>query len=186
MTPEQFQQRIKQHQAQLNDLCRRVMPVAAGNLAKRHIEEDFRKGGFTYNGFSRWPTTRRQQGTGTSAKYGPLLSDRNHLSTSIEYAPGVGSVNIYTRVPYAAIHNSGGVVNPTVTPKMRKFAWAMHYKESGGDKKADTMWKRMALTKKTKLRIKIPKRQFMGSTPGPELSKKITDNFERRITKILK
>ena len=64
---------------------------------------------------------------------------------------------------------------------MRRYAWAMHYKESGGVKGADTMWKRMALTKKTKIKVKIPQRQFMGTEPAPELNKKITDKMELEL-----
>ena len=47
MNIQEFNRRILQKQKQLSDLMRRKMPVIAGNIAKRHIEEDFRKGGFT-------------------------------------------------------------------------------------------------------------------------------------------
>jgi hypothetical protein len=39
---------------------------------------------------------------------------------------------------------------------MRKFAWAMNYKSG------DNIWKQLAITRKSILRINIPKRQFMG------------------------
>lgn len=45
MNIQEFNRRILQKQKQLSDLMRRKMPVIAGNIAKRHIEEDFRKGG---------------------------------------------------------------------------------------------------------------------------------------------
>ena len=32
---------------------------------------------------------------------------------------------------YAPIHNWGGTLHPTVTPKMRRFAWAMFYRTAG-------------------------------------------------------
>lgn len=44
MNIQEFNRRILQKQKQLSDLMRRKMPVIAGNIAKRHIEEDFRKG----------------------------------------------------------------------------------------------------------------------------------------------
>lgn len=187
MDIQEFNRRRIQNQKQLDDLMRRRMPVFAGNLAKRHIEEDFRRGGFTHNGFHKWKETRRQRSGGTDARsqYGPLLSGRNYLAGRIQYTPGDGIVSVFTRAPYAAIHNWGGITHPTVTPKMRKFAWAQHYREAGDDKKKDTFWKRLALTKKTKLNVVIPQRQFISKDPGPELSKKVNEKLESEIRKII-
>ena len=187
MDIQEFNRRWVQKGKQLDDLTRRKMPVLAGNIAKRHIEEDFRRGGFTYNGFRRWKQTKRQQGGGSNAntQYGPLLSGRNYLSGSIEYTPSDGCTTVFTRAPYASIHNWGGILRPTVTPKMRKFAWAQHYKEAGDDKKKDTFWKRLALTKKVKLAIRIPQRQFMGKEAGPELTRKVNGKMEEEVRKII-
>lgn len=187
MNIDEFNRRIRSNQKELDDLARRKMPVLAGNIAKRHIEEDFRLGGFTHNGFHRWKKTRRQLGGGKDAgsQYGPLLSGRNYLAGSIQYTPGDGMVSVFTRAPYAAVHNWGGTTRPTVTPKMRRFAWAQHYKEAGDDKKKDTFWKRLALTKKTKLNVVIPQRQFISKEPGPELDKKVNDKLESEIRKII-
>ena len=44
-------------------------------------------------------------------------------------------------------------------------------------------WKRLALTKKKKLRIKIPQRQFIGESR--ELSEKIDRKMENEIRNIL-
>ena len=62
MDIQEFNRRILQKQEQLKDLVRRKMPVIVGNIAKRHIEDDFRKGGFTHNG-------RRQSGRETEGKW---------------------------------------------------------------------------------------------------------------------
>lgn len=187
MDIQEFNRRYSQKRKQIEEFCRRKMPVLAGNIAKRHIKKDFRRGGFTYNGFHPWPETRRQRSGGNSAgaQYGPLLSGRNHLSGSIQYTPGDGQVTVFTRVPYAAIHNRGGTTHPRVTPKMRRYAWAQHYREAGEDKKKDTFWKRLALTKKTKLTVNIPQRRFMPSKPGPELTGKINDKLDTEIRKII-
>lgn len=199
MNIREFNRRILQKQKQLDNLVRRKMPVLAGNIAKRHIENDFRKGGFTHNGFHKWKETARQKngGKGAASRYGPLLSGRNNLASSIRYTPGDGTVTVFTREPYAATHNQGGTLHPAVTPRMRKFAWARHYEETGKgkekegkkeeeeDKEDDTFWKRLALTTKTKLDIPIPQRQFMPETPGPELSGKVMDKLEQEIKKII-
>ena len=102
------------------------------------------------------------------------------------------------------IPGEGG--KPTVTPQMRRFAWAKYYQASGKAKKAATgkrkgkkkgsavnnesqenqealKWKRLALTKKKKLRIKIPQRQFIGESR--ELSEKIDRKMENEIRNIL-
>ena len=64
MDIQEFNRRIWQKQKQLEDLAHRKMPVLAGNIVKRHIEEDFRKGGFTHNGFHKWQETKRQKNGG--------------------------------------------------------------------------------------------------------------------------
>ena len=117
------------------------------------------------------------------------LSIRNVLKKEIIYA----SVIIANDVLYAPLHNWGGSTHPTVTDKMRKFAWAMFYKEAGikraksGKTKKKRMaaaaenprasrWKALALTKKTKLNIRMPQRQFIGD------SRELSDKVQQKIT----
>lgn len=45
------------------------------------------------------------------------------------------------------------------------------------------MWKRLALTKKTKLTIRIPQRQFLG--PSNTLTRQIIDKGEKELYKII-
>ena len=93
-------------------------------------------------------------------------------------------VRITNPVPYAAIHNYGGTINthPSVTKKMRRFAWAKFYSLAGvkkGEKipkdvpPEASKWRALALTKKTQLNITadIPQRQFIGDSA--ELREKI-------------
>jgi phage gpG-like protein len=77
-----------------------------------------------------------------------------------------------TGVPYAQIHNDGGTTHPTVTKKMRRWAWAMYF-ETG-----DPMFKNIALTKKTKLDVKIPQRKFMGESATLERGIKHLIDYE--------
>lgn len=136
MDIKEFNRYMEQKYKEMDDFMRSKAPVLAGNIAKRHIQDDFRKGGFTCNGFRKWKETGRQKtgGSSASSSYGPLLSGRRYLMDSIEYVPADYQVTVYARAPYAPIHNWGGTTHPTVTPKMRKYAWAMHYKEAGEDK----------------------------------------------------
>lgn len=203
MDAKDFVKLVEQHQKELGELMRRKLPVIVGRMAKDHYQDNFRKGGFVNNGLQKWPVTKRQRSgsSSASATYGPLLSKRNHLFSSVKYAPGDYRVKVSNEVPYAAIHNEGGTINthPTVTPEMRKMAWARAYAIAGikvkGKKKKKLpkelpaearKWKALALTKKTKLNIKatIPQRRFLGESA--ELSKRINDRTEEEITKIIK
>ena len=194
MTPEQFiNQQLKNKIARMKSYIKAQAPRIAGQIAVNHIRADFRKGGLTNNGFHPWPITKRQTsgGSDSASQYGPLLSGRNRLMNSITAQPGEGHVRILTDVPYAAIHNKGGVLRPRVTPKMRKFAWAMFYKETGGKKGKgknsgkDSKWKALALTRKTQLNVNIPQRQFMPPEASSELMQKIEQRIDKDLLKII-
>lgn len=84
--------------------------------------------------------------------------------------PGEYRVRVANELVYAPVNNWGGEVHPTVTPQMRRFAWAKYYQASGkaksrhGQKKRQKKgsavnnesqenqealkWKRLALTKR--------------------------------------
>ena len=210
MTDQEFIRLLQTRATEINRLVNRVLPIKVGALAKAHFRENFRLSGFMNGGLRAWPVTRRQQtgGKSAAANYGPLLSKRNHLFGSIGYKPGPGYVVIGTTLPYAAIHNDGGTVGPTVTLKMRKFAWAMYYKALGGKgkkgkaakngghgntagkksgKKAAPLspeaerWKALALTRKQKLNIVIPKRQFIGDSQelNAAINRKIGEEMDK-------
>lgn len=205
MDIKDFAKLVKAKRGELDILMRRNMPVIAGRMAKDHFQENFLRGGFVNGGLHPWkPAKRLSSGDpGAASNYGTLLSGRNHLFSSIKYMPGDFRVRVANDVSYAPLHNWGGIANPTVTDRMRRFAWARFYKSSGKTKKADTgqkkrqkgasdkqpenaqaqFWKRLALTKKSKLKVKIPQRQFLGESV--ELSDNITERTENEIRKIL-
>lgn len=203
MDIKDFAKRIRQKHKELDDLMRRKMPVIAGRRAKDHFQDNFRKGGFVNNGLHLWPKAGRlSSGSSAASNYGTLLSSRNHLFSSIKYTPSDYRVRVMNEVPYASVHNWGGKTSPTVTPKMRRFAWAMYYQAGGksgrgtkGRKSAEKhqskelspeaqMWRGLALTKKTKLKVKIPQRQFIGQSR--ELEERIHADIEAQVESILK
>ena len=196
MTDQEFIRLLQTRATEINRLVNRVLPIKVGALAKAHFRENFRLSGFMNGGLRAWLATRRQQtgGKSAAANYGPLLSRRNHLFGSIGYKPGPGYVVIGTSLPYAAIHNDGGTVSPTVTLKMRKFAWAMYYRSLGSKgskgskgRKGATVpaeaerWKALALTRKQKLNITIPKRQFIGDSQelNAAINRKIGEEMDK-------
>lgn len=171
------------------------LPRKVGVVAVNHFKQNFRDGGWLDNGLHPWKRTKRQASRSPDAKYGPLTSSRNHLMRSIQSSAGLGTVTIENPVPYAAIHNDGGDIttHPTITERMRKYAWRMVYSLAGVKGKGKLpkelpedagKWKGLALTKKTHLTIHahIPQRQFMGDSA--ELRTKVNKIIQDSIQKI--
>ncbi|MCC8095698.1 MAG: phage virion morphogenesis protein [Tannerellaceae bacterium] len=203
MDIKEFAEQIKKKKAELVDLYERKMPVFVGRIAKDHYQDNFRKQGFVNDGLQKWQPSQRLSSGGSSAgdNYGTLLSGRNHLFSSVNYTPQNARVRVYNDAPHAPTHNFGGTLKPTVTPRMRRFAWAQYYRVSGKGKNAGKRrktsenvvqqeestealnWKKLALTKKTHLSIKIPARPFLGESK--ELDEKISEKAETEIRKIL-
>ena len=172
MKPEELTRFFEQKRKEFEDYRRNKWPRVAGEIAQAHFQDNFRRGGHLTGGkVHKWPKTKRQASVSKKAEsnYGPLLSERKALMKSIRYVPQDARVRLFTDLPYAAIHNFGGTINihPTVTPKMRRFAWAMYHKTKGEDKNDFNVWKALALTKKEKLDItvKIPQRLFLNDAP---------------------
>lgn len=199
MTPREFSKKLKEKETEVADLFVRVLPVKLGNMAKEHFKDNFRKGGFMDDALEVWPKAKRQTGNSAESSYGPLLSGRNRLSSSIDMRTGPARFVVFTPVVYARIHNEGGETNPTVTPKMRKFAWAKYFEATGITKGMDKeqkksladsagenalMWQRLALTKKTTLKVKIPQRKFLAYSKS--LNKAMNVKIEEEILRVLK
>jgi phage gpG-like protein len=186
MNLQDFSRTLAQKRKELDRLMSHTLPVKVGAMAKAHYQDNIReRQGFLNNGLHKWEKTKRQMSGGKAAasNYGALQSSRMHLYGSLKYVPDAYRVVVSSGLKYAPVHNWGGSVQPTVTPKMRKFAWAMHYKEAGRDKNKDTQWKRLALTKKTKLNIRIPQRQFLGESQ--ELNQQIQQKMDSEVRNIL-
>lgn len=199
---DSFVKELRDHAAELRQLVDRRLPIKAGQIAKRHFQNNFMLSGFVNEGLEPWTPAKRLSHGGTSAaeKYRTLLSSRKHLYSGINYTPGVAQVRIFNDVIYASIHQNGGEISIPVTTKMRRYAWARYYAatgESKGDEKgkkgktgrmtaenADAqMWKGLALTKKERLSVTMPARPFIG--PSRELDEKLSTMIENEITNIL-
>jgi phage gpG-like protein len=194
-----LQKELERHSEQTKKLCKQFMPVWAGKTAVSHFKQNFHDSGFTDNGFHQWQKSKRQLSGGKDAgsAYKTLTSGSDHLMSSIKYITSEGEVTVFNNLKYADIHNEGGIINshPAVTKKMRGMAWAKYYEALGikrGQKIPKEMtipedaakWKGLALTKKTKLDIKInmPKRQFIGESH--ELLKKIYNKLDEKLKEI--
>lgn len=198
MTPEQVTRVIDQRMAKLQKGLRRDAPRIVGKHAVDFYRKSFVIQGFQDSSFTPWKPSRRiGTAKGAAGSYPTLLSRRKELYNSIKFVPGDGRVNIRSDKPYSGIHNYGGVVHPTVTPQMRKWAWAKYYelipdtkqfKKTGhqysnwnsGNSKKMSFYRGLALTKKKKLSITIPKRQFIG------YSKTLNGDLRFYLTKYVK
>ena len=178
----------------LEKFLRREMPVIAGRMAQDHFQNNFRLGGFVNGRLHPWPKSKRLSSGGTGA------AERKVLFKSIKYIPADYRVKISNDVVYAPIHNWGDTVHPAVTDTMRRWAWRQFYKSAGIRKNASKktrasrlkeaaanpqaqMWKGLALTRKKKLSIRIPQRQFIGESE--ELNEKIEKKITEKIFNIL-
>ena len=200
--PKKLERMVSKIKEQVEREVNDRLPRKVGIIAVQHFKQNFRDSGFHDGGLRPWKKSQRELrgGLGASARYKTLTSARNHLMSSTQAHIGRGEVSIENPVPYAVIHNEGGTIvsNPTITPKMRKYAWAMVYKLSGrkrgrkgnragGSKEAipeeAKKWMALALTKKTKLKIraKMPKRQFIGESREliEKVNKEVNDSIQR-------
>lgn len=154
------------------------------------FDRNFERQGF----FSEsWKRSRRSERRG-----GATLIDSGTLRKSIKSRSDASSITFYTTVPYASIHNEGGEIK--VTAKMKRYFWAKYYETSGtfGRRKDGTMrrdkrnarltdeasmWQCMALMRVGST-IKIPKRQFLGSSP--EVERAVRDIIEENLAEYVK
>lgn len=150
------------------------LPKWAGNAALNFFKDSWRRQGFIDRRFERWPKRRNDP----AGKERALLVKSGALRRSLRLRTGNDWFEIYTDMPYAKAHNEGAVVVQKVTPRQRRYFWAMHSKakKRGRGDEAER-WKRMALSQK--LTIRIPKRQFMGHSNFIE--RRIVAHVERAL-----
>lgn len=150
------------------------LPRLIGNEMLNFSKDRFKDQAWHDNQREAWPKRKDSSSRALLIKTGRLRRSIRIVSAS------KSAVVIGTDVPYAQIHNEGGTVQPTVTEKMRKFAWSMTKKDP---KNAD-MWKGLALTKKTSLKIYIPKRQYLGASA--KFHRDLNEFLKNEIKKALK
>lgn len=153
----------------------RLIQQTAG-IALNFFKNSFRNQGFTDTALKKWP----KRIGGPKNKGRALLVNSGALKRGlrIKRADATSAVvGVDDAVKYAEIHNDGGEI--PLTPKMRRFFWAMYY-QTGKKGKVANFWKNMALSKKTS--ITIPKRQFIGDSQT--LTRKLITFIESELTKL--
>ena len=154
-----------------NDLLQDILSDLRVDLTD-HFDKNFSRGGFFGK---RWKP--RRDGTATH------LNNTGTLRRSIRSQISGHSLTFTSSTPYSAIHNEGVTVNTSVTPKMKKYFWAM-YKKTKVEK-----YKHLALMKPgAKIKINIPQRQFLGAYPGIDktIDRAAKHNIEAELKRMAK
>lgn len=177
-------QQIPDFEAMAAEFFKGLSPQLA-DMAKNFFKDSFVKEGFTDSSFIPWVKRLDDQTWGHAHK---ILSKSESLRDSIIVAEAskdrIG-IAAGAGLPYAALHNNGGTIVVKITPKMRKFYWYIylsltkHYSKNSRPPDHIEKWKRMALTKKNEMVIKMPKRQFIGNSQ--ELLKQIDKTIIEKI-----
>lgn len=159
--------------SQIKTVFRRILKDIQVELGEE-FDENFERQAFFTKAWARRKSSTRPGGH--------ILVDSGRLRQSITSRTTDNSITFYTNEPYAAIHNEGGEIK--VTAKMKRFFWHKYYSATGsfgrkknGERRNDRrtnqlateadFWKAMALMK-VGATIKIPKRQFLGTSPEVE------------------
>jgi phage gpG-like protein len=140
------------------------------------FQDSFYNQGFTNEGFEPWPERKNNIDPGRK-----ILIKSSFLMQSVQvFDKSEKRIVFGSDAEYASIHNEGGTVKIPITQKARKYFWFM-FKVSG-----NTMWKALALTKKTDITITIPKRQFLGesATFMAQLDNWIINEIQKRFKTI--
>lgn len=162
-----------------NNFARKAVPRIIAETATEFFKQRFTTK--EWEG-TPWPNAQRPPQRGSLlVRSGKLV---NSIKPSVVNSERVVISAGSSKVPYAKAHNEGETITVPVTPQMRKFAWAMHYKfgKAASRKKSlglsyqSDEWKGLALTRKQSLQITIPKRQFMGTSR--KLNQLIMDRFK--------
>lgn len=176
---------LERKKAEIARYCRDTFPRKAGKVAVDHIQNNFRQEGYIDNGLHPWKPAKRKSGKGTRADYKTLHSGRNNLMNSFRSSVENGKAIISTDVEYAAIHNYGGSITHPITQKQRVAAMETHIRKNGTQhRNKNSMWKGLALTKKTSYVIQMPKRQFIGASK--ELIQDLKNTAKRDLLTLLK
>lgn len=188
----------KAREARLRQYLGRTAHVNMGSTAVSWFRDNYRKEQwFNGSGWQKWKKPKRYKPNGSVAEMcGTLLSKRNHLFRSTHYVADSTRAVIINRVPYAEAHNQGAEFEQSIpiTPKMRRWAWYMYYKNSGGKLRKgqkrmsnplSDKYKALALTKKKVINrhVSIPKRPFIYA--NAELAKVLRERLKEDVRKIL-
>lgn len=150
------------------------IPNKIAVVAQQYFEESFERRGYNETPFEKWkqrknPNSKKNKGRAILVQSGRLSKSIRIISVS------TSNIKIGTDVPYAKIHNEGGII----TQGARSERFVRNKTKKGKFKKGTKAGKGQTYKER---KIEIPKRQFLGEN-NKDLQKKIDDIFEKAIKK---
>jgi len=141
----------------------KIIQKSAG-MALAFFKQSFTNQGFTDQNLVKW--NHRKGGYKNNGR--AILIDRGTLKRGLRIKSATNDGAIVGEdegIKYADIQNFGGQI--PLTPKMRRFFWAMYYKFGGGIKGKQPsdvalFYRNLALSKQS--HITIPARKFIGDS----------------------
>lgn len=183
--------------SQVREVFRRILKDIQVELTEE-FDENFERQAFFTQAWARRKSPTRPNGH--------ILVDSAKLRRSIKSRVNDNSIMFYTNEPHAAIHNEGGEI--VVTAKMKRYFRHKFYESQGGFKRKEgpkpektlsdggfyawtskmrlnteaDFWRAMALMKVGST-IRIPKRQFLGTSPEVEAT--VREIIEKSLTEYI-
>jgi len=182
MTPN-----FKEAAKQLSKLIRNF-PITAANEAVNHFVASFDREAWEGKAWAK----RKPNFLEKSSSKRNLLVKSGRLRRSIRRVTNsTGFARVATEVPYAKIHNEGGTIVQTPTPKQRAYFGHLSEKLFASKNNANS-WaeghKYYAMSKAKQLTINIEQRQFMGDSQilNNQIKAKMDVEFRKIIDSVKK
>lgn len=173
---------IEKKAKQLHQYMNKTLPKQIRDMGLHFFISRFREQGWRDKNFEPWEKRKKND----KRKGRAILIDRGRLRNSIRADIKGESIIFGTDVPYAKVHNEGGLVNRK--GGMRIVA---HKKYTRGKHAGRTLFhknnKQATFAKKVEIKassFNMPKRQFIGESA--HLNKVITKKIENSIKQIFK
>jgi phage gpG-like protein len=152
---------------------KKTLPVEVGQEAVSHFQSNFPEQGFDGK---RWKPRKNDKTPGRA-----ILTKSGRLKRSIRLnRASFAKTVISTDVPYARIHNEGGIINHPGGSRTMSFSRKKNGKLKMGGKKTVAQ-SRVSISS---YQIKMPKRQFMGASRM--LDEKIMKVITKRVGNLFK
>lgn len=151
---------------------RKRLPADVATFALNYFKENFRRQGYINNGgvFIPWRKTKRKKARVLGGSSSGILIGSSRLKRSLRKSNDFNTSRVSTDVPYAKIHNEGGVIDATQSVRAHKRKIRGSYKSVKAHKR--------------KMKIKMPARPFLKDSM--HLHKQIENDFLNRLKTIFK
>ncbi len=149
-----------------------TVPLIIGKKAERFFFDSFQKHGWTDTSFEAWQARKRnvwrKKGGGkvTNALMVKSGTLKAAVGTSLQPGPTMNSIKFKVALPYAKIHNDGGIINKAAG------GGTLHYRGKDGKLRLTKITTEEGQRKVTQVRhytygkhvIQMPRRRFMGNS----------------------